>query len=109
VSSNEWGTGWTITINEDRNGNSTLDTGEDYDGDSTLDAAASVRVVTINGCANTTINETGNVTSFTYGADGFIDASGTFEVCDNRSNETGRQLTISTVGRPSTNSSFSCS
>lgn len=103
VSTNEWGTGWTITINEDRNGNGNLDTGEDYDGDGTLDASASVRVITL-GCSLTTIDETGNNTTFTYGSDGFIDAGGTFNICDDRTGETGRQLTILSTGRPSIDS-----
>ncbi len=104
---NEWGSGWTITIDEDRNSNNTLDTGEDYDGNGALDSAASVRVVTL-GCSLTTIDETGDDTAFTYGSDGFIDSGGTFNICDDRTGETGRQLDISATGRPSINSGFTC-
>jgi len=46
-SGNEWGTGWSITIDEDRNGNGSLDTGEDYNGNGTLDSAAPVRNVSL--------------------------------------------------------------
>ncbi len=104
---NEWGTGWTITINEDRNGNGGLDAGEDYDGDGALDAAALVRQVTLS-CTQTTIDETGNDTVFVYGSDGAIDNAGTLDICDDRTSENGRQITISVTGRPSTNSTFAC-
>lgn len=108
VSTNEWGTGWTVTINEDRNGNGSLDTGEDYDGDGALDASASVRVITL-GCSLTTIDEAGDISSFTYGPNGFINAAGTLNVCDDRTGETGRQLTILSTGRPSINTGHTCS
>lgn len=106
-SNNEWGTGWTITLNEDRNNNSTLDAGEDYDGDGVLDATASVRTVTLS-CNQTTIDETADDTALIYGSNGFIDSGGTFDVCDDRTAETGRELTINAIGRPSINSGFTC-
>ncbi|MCZ6804361.1 MAG: GspH/FimT family pseudopilin [Proteobacteria bacterium] len=56
ASDNEWGTGWVITIDEDRNGNDSLDTGEDYNGNAatvtTPESAALVRTVTL-GCTLT--------------------------------------------------------
>ncbi len=102
---NEWGNGWTVTINEDSDNDGVLDTGEDFDGDGTLDAAATFRVVTLS-CTNTTMNETGNDTVFVYGSDGFIDAAGTFDVCDDRTGETGRQISINAVGRPNTETRY---
>lgn len=116
-SGNEWGTGWSITIDEDRNGNGNLDTGEDYNGNGVLDDAAPVRNVSLT-CQNTTINEiapgaspnpadnTDNDTEFVYLPSGFIDYPGTFDVCDDRTGEIGRQITISLTGRPSTNSNY---
>ena len=82
---NEWGTGWTIVDN----------------------VAAVIKVINLE-CTQTTVNETGNRTSFTYGSDGFIDTVGTFEICDDRDSENGREITISPTGRPGIDSSFTC-
>ncbi len=98
-----WGSGWTVTINEDRNGNGTLDTNEDFDGDGALDAAALMNDVTLS-CAATTI--AGSANSFNYDSEGFINAAGTFDVCDDRTGEVGRQISINNVGRPNTNSEY---
>lgn len=104
-SSNEWGLGWKITIDEDRNGNGTLDAGEDYDGDGALSNAALVREVSLT-CTTTTIDEPADTTAITYGSDGFTNASAKFNICDDRTGETGRQVTISFTGRPSTDSDY---
>ncbi len=82
---NEWGTGWTIVDN----------------------TAAVIKLIELD-CGTTTINETANVSSLTYDADGFIEATGTFEVCDDRTNETGKLITISFTGRPGTNGDYAC-
>ena len=79
VSTNEWGTGWAIV-----------------DG-----AGSNLKLIQLD-CATTTVNETGDDTRFTYQGDGFIDSAGTFEICDDRDNERGKQITISATGRPST-------
>ena len=102
---NEWGNGWTVTIDEDSDNDGTLDTNEDFNGNGTLDAAALFRTVTLT-CTGTTMDETGNDTTFVYDSSGFIDATGTFDVCDDRTSETGRQITINVVGRPNTNSDY---
>jgi type IV fimbrial biogenesis protein FimT len=115
---NEWGTGWSITINEDRNGNGGLDAGEDFDGDGVLDATALLRQVALT-CTQTTIDETidaitnpsdniDNDSTFIYQSTGAVDDPGTFNICDDRTGENGRQITISATGRPSTNSTFAC-
>lgn len=101
---NEWGTGWTVTIHEDRNNNGILDSGEDFNGNGTLEDPV-VRTVSLT-CTNTTIDETGNETAFVYGSNGAVDKTGTFDVCDDRTGETGKQLSLSITGRPNTNSSF---
>ena len=103
----DWAQGWNVTLKEDRNGNGTLDAGEDYNGNGTLEAAAPVQKATLS-CPGETITETDSgATSFVYGSDGFIDKTGTFQLCDDRTGETGRQLTISITGRPDT-SNFAC-
>ena len=81
---NEWGTGWTIVDN----------------------AANTIRVVTQT-CDLTTVNAVAGTTTLTYGGDGFIVNGATFQICDDRTGETGRQLTISTTGRPAV-SEFVC-
>ncbi len=110
---NEWGAGWRITLNEDRNGNGSLDAREDYNGDGALDTTATVRDVTLTGCLLTTIDEVSSpapVTRriFSYAPNGFIDEPGVFNICDDRTGEIGRQLTVNPVGRPSINSRFTC-
>lgn len=69
-------------------------------------------------CDNTTISETDsgtndsvdNDTSFTYSSTGFIDGAATLSICDDReNNETataGKQVSISTTGRPKTTSKY---
>jgi type IV fimbrial biogenesis protein FimT len=114
-----WANGWTIKLKEDRDDDAVMDTGEDYNGDGDLDADALVRTVTL-GCT-TTITEidaaaainpgdsSAGDTSFVYGSDGFIDKAATFDFCDDRTAETGRQVRVSITGRPNTDSGFSCS
>ena len=102
---NEWGKGWNVTIDEDANSNGVLDTNEDFDGDGVLDGAALFRTVTLS-CDTTTIDGADGVTFYQYGSDGFIDKAGTFDVCDDRTGEQGRQVTINAVGRPNTNSAY---
>ena len=97
-----WSNGWDITLDEDRNGNGTLDSGEDYDGDGVLDNAAVVQKTALSCGAEIS----GTATSFVYGSDGFIDNPGTFEVCDDRPDETGKQLSISMTGRPDMDSKY---
>jgi type IV fimbrial biogenesis protein FimT len=77
-----WASGWTIT-----------------------DASANtIKDETPTSCGTTTM--TGSAATFFYRSSGFINASGTFSVCDDRTGETGRQISINTVGRPNTNSKF---
>lgn len=75
---NEWGMGWNIVD------------------DST---ATTIRVVQQE-CSATTANETSNVTMINYSGDGFIVNNGTIDLCDDRTGETGRRITISVTGRP---------
>lgn len=81
----DWATGFTITDS----------------------AGVSIKNVDSTTCTSTTI--TGSATSFTYSPTGFINSSGTFSICDDRTNEIGRQVSINVVGRPNTNSRFNCS
>ena len=104
---NEWGLGWNVTLDEDSDGDAVLDPGEDYNGNGVLDAAALVRTVDLS-CGLTTLNETGDRTTFTYGRNGMISSRGTFEVCDDRVSETGRQINMSVTGRLNTNNGFVC-
>ena len=102
----DWGAGWNVTLDEDRNNNSTLDDGEDYNGNGSLDN--SVTILTSNLSCGAAI--TGSATSVTYGSDGFLTSGSTetFDVCDDRTAETGRELSISITGRPNMNSEFTC-
>ncbi len=66
--------------------------------------SATLKDVNSTSCNNTSV--TGSATSFSYNAKGFIDNSGDFKICDDRTGETGRQILINTVGRPNTNSKY---
>ncbi len=83
---NEWGPGWTI---------STVVTG----------VTTTIRVVELS-CDSTTFDETSGKGSFTYDASGYTNESGEFDVCDDRTGETGKQVSINDLGRPHTDTKF---
>lgn len=56
---------------------------------------------------NVTITAAGGVTTITYGSNGAASAADTFSVCDDRTNETGKQISIALTGRVATNS-YTC-
>lgn len=90
---NEWGsTGWHVWA-DTTPANGSYDAGEE------------LRVTTLT-CGASIDETSGPTTQFTYGADGFIDGAGTFEVCIDRSGEVGRQISISATGRPRVNGEF---
>lgn len=82
-----WHSGWTI----DDNTTATIRNHEAFDGNSTLVAG-------------------GSVNSVTYLGTGFISGSSTitYTLCDDRTGETGRTISISLTGRPSV-SDVTCS
>lgn len=103
---NEWGTGWTVF--------------QDADSDGVVDAGEEIRLMELTceqpagGQTRMTIigkdaaNNELNV--FSYLPTGAIVTSGSFEICHAQETaERGRQITISTTGRPSMNSAFVCS
>lgn len=73
---NEWGNGWLIS-----QGNTVI---HSFDP----------------GCPSTVMDETGNDNTYIYRPNGFIDGPGTINVCDDRTGEQGRQITINITGRP---------
>ena len=96
-SSNDWGIGWNIWKDDDGNG--------------TMASSELIRVVELT-CGQTTIDETSNEDDFIYRPTGFLDsttAGGTFQVCDDRTAETGREISLSPTGRPKIDSTFTCS
>ena len=60
------------------------------------------------GCAATTITETGAQSAVVYRATGFVVSPATFTICDDRDAETGRQIAVSSTGRPSMDSKLAC-
>jgi type IV fimbrial biogenesis protein FimT len=82
----DWGTGWTV---ENASGTVLSD-------------------ITLT-CETTTITEQGGDSVLVYKPTGFIDAPAAFDICDDRTGETGRQISINLVGRPNTNRTFVCS
>jgi type IV fimbrial biogenesis protein FimT len=59
-------------------------------------------------CQATTITETTNQGVFTYAADGRINSSAVFDICDARDGETGRRIQVSITGRPQLDPEFVC-
>jgi type IV fimbrial biogenesis protein FimT len=59
-------------------------------------------------CGATTITEVSADMTLVYQPTGFIDLPAVFNVCDDRTGEIGRQITINMVGRPNTNRNFVC-
>ena len=105
---NKWANGLEIketelVATEDTNGNGVLDPGEDLNGNNTLDTNVStptvVRVFDPVGCIKTTINEIAGKVEVRYLPDGSSLDAVTVDLCDDRSGETGRRVTISAVGR----------
>jgi type IV fimbrial biogenesis protein FimT len=85
----DWGTGWDVIWEADDGTETTLRT----------------EALT---CGSTSVVEAGADTDFEYSQTGFIDAAGSFDICDDRTGETGRQITISATGRPHTNAALVC-
>ncbi len=106
-----WASGWEVFVD--------ADDGSDKDASEEVlrtitptCGSGSMTVTEIDGSAGSAPNP--NDTSagedtFIYNSEGFIDNAGTFDICDDRTGETGRQITISITGRPNTNSGLTCS
>jgi type IV fimbrial biogenesis protein FimT len=73
-----WGGGWSIT-----------------------DTGGNIIRITQPLTGNSTLTSTNGVAQFQYRADGLINTPDTLSLCDDRSGETGRTITINTVGRAS--------
>jgi len=85
TSADEWGGGWKVAIN----GGADLKIFPALDGSSVLDSPS-------------------NISSFQYLANGRASVTENFTLCDDRTGETGRQISISTTGRAET-SNVACS
>ena len=85
-SSNEWGKGWSVAVN----GGSTLRIIPSLEGGSTLDG-------------------NNGISTIQYLASGRASTTNTLTLCDDRTGETGRQITILTTGRVTMNSNYTCS
>jgi len=87
IASDEWGAGWTVSVD----GGADLKIFPALEGSSTLDS-------------------TGNISAFQYLPIGRASVTDTFDLCDGRTGEVGRQLTILPTGRIAlTNSNLNCS
>lgn len=75
----DWSTGWTVTLNSDG---------------STLREFAALQ-------GNSTLTSTGSNGTFQYQANGTASATDTLQLCDDRTGETGRQITLGRTGRVS--------
>ena len=96
TSDNEWGTGWRVFV--DTNGNGSVSFGEEI-----------IRDVDLT-CGIGTTKFDSTVSSITYESKGYLDSAGDvlFTLCDDRTAETGRQIEVTEIGRPSTNNKYAC-
>ena len=94
TSTDEWGPGLVVYL--DVNANTNFDLGTDEE----------IRVLAA-AQGNQTIDEPGGITDFNFLPNGRTDSEVTFRICDGRSGETGRQVTITQRGQVRT-SNFSC-
>jgi type IV fimbrial biogenesis protein FimT len=106
TANNLWGTGWTV-YSDDNNSND-ITAGEEIRIEE-LTCGSGNPAMTID--AND--NAAADISSFSYDASGFISDEDngrfpiTIDVCFS-SGDTGRQISINTLGRPSTNSEYTC-
>jgi type IV fimbrial biogenesis protein FimT len=79
----DWSAGWVVWVDQDSDGvldaTEVLRVGEPLDGNATFTSAAR--------------------TEFQYSPTGLVNGQDTLTLCDNRSGETGRQITINPAGR----------
>ncbi|NOZ54569.1 MAG: prepilin-type N-terminal cleavage/methylation domain-containing protein [Gammaproteobacteria bacterium] len=78
VATDEWGAGWRVVIN----------------GGATLRVFAALE-------GSSTLNSNNNINTFQYQSSGRANVTDTLSLCDGRSNETGRLISLSTTGRVS--------
>ena len=99
---NEWGkAGWRVT-------------GPDITSTATPKPTETIREVTL-GCGSDYIRidgtsgaqATGGVAAVSYDLSGYTESSG-FNVCDSDKEVSGRQISLNRLGRPSTESNFTC-
>lgn len=113
-----WANGWEVF--EDADGDSVKDAGEEVIRVSDTTCGAGLKTITeikgsIAPAAPNPVtppnpnDTTAGQTTFIYKANGFINSAATFDLCDDRAGERGREITISVTGRPNTNSEFTCS
>ncbi len=77
---------------------------QDADGDGSYDAGEELRV--ISSFKNTTIE--GNFNEFEFSSSGLVNNADVFVVCDSRTGETGRDITLLGGGGVKVNTSSSC-
>ena len=91
----EWSDGWDVAVVVGTGTNTVVDV---------------IRRFELLGCSQTTMDETVNITAgdpihddlaYTYFPTGFIDTTGTIDICDDRTREQGRRVSINITGRPS--------
>jgi type IV fimbrial biogenesis protein FimT len=79
----DWSAGWVVWVDQDRDG--------------VLDAAEVLRVGEPLDASSTF--SSGARSEFTYAATGLVNGQDTLTLCDNRTGETGRQITVTAAGR----------
>lgn len=90
--SSDWGDGWIIWV--DNNDNDSYDTGEEVQSWEAVPAQI-------------TFNSGNGVSEFIFTPSGRANVDDTLTLCDDRTDETGREISISLVGRPSV-ANFTC-
>lgn len=88
----DWGDGWLVWV--------------DSDGSGALNGDERLRVG--DALDNTGVTFMGGVSTFVYDSRGAVDNTDTLELCDDRTGETGRQISVTSTGRIEINRAFGC-
>lgn len=88
----DWGDGWLVWVDADDsgglNGDERLRVGDSLDG--------------------TSVTFTGGVSTFRFDSRGAVDNTDTLEICDDRTGETGRQISVTATGRIEIDRTYGC-
>lgn len=88
----DWGDGWLVWVDADGsgvvNGDERLRVGDALD--------------------NTGVTFTGTLSQFRYNSTGAVNNTGTIQVCDDRTGETGRLISVTSTGRIEIDRAFAC-
>jgi len=104
-SSNEWGKGWRLWEDKDGNGNYT--SANDDEIMAYTNVPDGITIDSNSSTARIKFSPTGHITMLDASSNEVSNTSEYFKICDSRTGETGKKITFTAVGQPTT-TSISC-